>query len=123
MLARPAFPPYGPSRPYVLSSLLPSLTRRFGISEAEIQKNIDASNAFYGAGHPNATRILYPNGEVDPWKSQGILVSPGPDLPVMLVEGASHHAWTHPSLPSDQPSVVQARLDIKKQVAAWLQEQ
>ncbi len=95
----------------------------YGISEAEVQANIDASNAFYGADHPNATRILYPNGEVDPWKSQSILVAPSPELPVMLVAGASHHAWTHPSLPTDQPSVVQARLDIKKQLAAWLQEE
>jgi hypothetical protein len=94
----------------------------YGISEEQIQKNINISNDFYGAGHPNATRILYPNGEVDPWKSQGILTSPGPDLPVMLVKGASHHAWTHPSLPTDQATVVQARIDIKKQVAAWLKE-
>lgn len=95
---------------------------RYGISEEQIQKNIDISNDFYGAGHPNATRILYPNGEVDPWKSQGILTSPGPELPVMLVKGASHHAWTHPSLPTDQATVVQARINIKKQVAAWLKE-
>jgi len=93
------------------------------ISEAEIQANIDRSNEFYGGRNPNATRILYPNGEVDPWKSQGILKAPSADLPVMMVAGASHHAWTHPSLPTDQPSVVQARLDIKKQVKAWLEEE
>ena len=95
----------------------------YNISETQIQSNIDASNAFYGGRKPNATRILYPNGEVDPWKSQGVLESPGPELPVMLVKGASHHAWTHPSLPTDQATVVQARLDIKKQVAEWLKEE
>lgn len=46
------------------------LMNSYGISENEIQANIDRSNAFYGADHPNATRILYPNGEVDPWKAQ-----------------------------------------------------
>ena len=38
----------------------------------------------------------------------------------LLVSGASHHAWTHPSLPTDQPSVVAARKAVRRQLAAWL---
>ncbi len=40
-----------------------------------------------------------------------------------MVEGASHHFWTHPSLPTDQKSVVEARIVIRKQVLAWLEEE
>ena len=39
-----------------------------------------------------------------------------------MVDGASHHAWTHPSAPTDQPTVVAARAAIRQQVAAWLAE-
>jgi hypothetical protein len=101
---------------------------------------------------------LYPNGEVDPWHGLGVLTSPSKGIDVMMVGGASHHAWyvidvmavmgelatatatatalprvhltpagvahrrTHPSLPSDQPSVVAARLAIKQKVAEYLSQ-
>ena len=100
--------------------------QEWGISPAQIQANIDATNAHYGALRPdvahNATRIMYVNGDVDPWSGLGILSSPAPTLPTLIVSGASHHAWTHPSTPKDQPSVVKARGLIRKQVAAWLNE-
>ena len=98
----------------------------YQITPKQIQANIDASNAYYGAGRPdlahNASRILYVNGDVDPWSGLSILKSPAPALPTLLVPGASHHAWTHPSKAGDQPSVVHARGLIRKQIEAWLAE-
>ena len=52
-----------------------------------------------------------------------ILKQVSPQLPVLEVEGASHHAWTHPTKASDQASVVKARGIIRKQVSAWLAEE
>ena len=96
----------------------------WGITPPMIQASIDASNKHYGALRPdlahNATRILYVNGNVDPWSGLSILKSPAPTLPILIVEGASHHAWTHPSTPADQPSVIKARALIREQVAEWL---
>jgi len=93
----------------------------FGIEQASVARAIQDTNKHYGADHPNATRILYPNGDVDPWHGLSKL-SAGPELPVLLVSGASHHAWTHPSAPTDQESVIKARAMIREQVAAWLLE-
>jgi len=100
-------------------------TTQFGIPQQQIQANIFATNAFYGAGRPDlpphfASRIFYINGDVDPWHGLSILTSPSPELPTLMVSGASHHAWTHPSAPTDQPTVIAARTTIRKQVAAWL---
>ena len=97
----------------------------FGISQAEIAANIAKTNAYYGAGRPdlppnNASRIMYINGDVDPWHGLSILKSPTATLPTIMVPGASHHAWTHPSAPTDQPTVVVARAAIRKQIGAWL---
>ena len=39
--------------------------QNWGIAPTDIQASIDATNQYYGAGRPNATRILYPNGDVD----------------------------------------------------------
>ena len=98
----------------------------YGISQPEIAASVARSNAFYGADRPdlahNASRIMYVNGDVDPWSGLSILRSPSDGLPTLLVPGASHHAWTHPTYPTDQPSVVKARALIRQQVEAWLGE-
>ena len=88
---------------------------------------VAATNGFYGGDRPDqlsppATRVLYPNGDVDPWHGLSVLEAPTPQLPVLMVSGASHHAWTHPSAPTDQPTVVAARQTIRMQVSAWLAE-
>jgi len=94
----------------------------FDISPDAVVQNVNNSNAYYGALHPDATRIIWPNGEVDPWSTLSILTSPGPEMPTLWVTGASHHAWTHAYQPNDQKSVKDARLAIRKQVGAWLEE-
>merc|ERR1712146_497799 len=76
-----------------------------GIPHSAVAPAIAATNKAYGADHPNATRIFYPNGDVDPWHGLSKLTA-SPGLPVLMVSGASHHAWTHPSAPTDQKSVV-----------------
>ena len=47
-----------------------------------------------------------------PGHALSILTPATPDVQTLWVPGASHHAWTHPSLPSDQDSVVSARRTI-----------
>jgi serine protease 16 len=80
------------------------------------------SNAYYGGAVPKAARILFPNGNVDPWRGLGVLAQPAAQEPVMLVDGASHHAWTHPAADVSQPTVAAAKLAVQQQVVAWLAE-
>ncbi|KAJ1461761.1 peptidase S28 [Pelagophyceae sp. CCMP2097] len=93
----------------------------FDISAAAVAANVAFTNAFYGGDAPRATRVLFPNGDVDPWSGLGVLDSPGVEEPVMLVSGASHHAWTHPADTISQPSVADAKKQIQDQVLLWLQ--
>ena len=39
-----------------------------------------------------------------------------------MVDGASHHAWTHPAATITQPAVRAAKAAIQQQVVAWLAE-
>ena len=80
------------------------------------------ANAMYGGSDIQATRIMYPNGEIDPWHALGVLSAPNAQEPVLMVEGASHHYWTHPSLPTDSDAVKDARKLIWGQVDSWLAE-
>lgn len=95
---------------------------QFKISKESVADNIAKSNSFYQSDHPAASRILYVNGEVDPWRANSINVNLSAELPAFWVAGASHHAWTHPSLPTDQDSVVAVRAAIRQQVQLFLRE-
>lgn len=99
----------------------------FGISRSQIENNIEATNKHYGGRRPTgtddttlATCIMWSNGEVDPWAGLGVLQAPNAEQPVLMIGGASHHAWTHPSERGDQPSVVSGRLAERKQVETFL---
>ena len=39
-----------------------------------------------------------------------------------MVEGASHHAWTHPADEIHQDTVADAKAKIQAQVLLWLKE-
>lgn len=160
-----------------LNSSLSFCNSDYNISQGEIAKAINVTNAFYGGLRPDlrfgaqaAARILYVNGDVDPWSSLSILSSPldgagtgkrgwfGPgqsavrmntsvieneidgwdtnkllgqereiETPTLSiipnVSGSSHHFWTHPTKPTDQKSVVEARRDIVAQLRSWLDEE
>jgi len=98
----------------------------YGITIPDIEKNIEATNKHYGGLTPVGPSgtlgscVVWPNGEVDPWATLSVLESPGAEQPVIWVEGASHHAWTHPSAATDQASVVDARSRIRRQVDDFL---
>jgi len=92
----------------------------FGMSRATVEANIAATNAYYGSDKPAGSRVFYVNGEVDPWHANSINRPLSSDMPALWVSGASHHFWTHPSLTSDQESVVAARLKIREQVLSFL---
>lgn len=96
----------------------------FDITGDMVEKFIASTNARYGGLNIQSSRILFVNGQVDPWKSLSVLESPlnSVEEPTMMVLGASHHFWTHPSLSTDSDDVVNARQAIWKQVIAWLSE-
>jgi hypothetical protein len=96
-------------------------SQKFGISWKETAAAVQRSNSFYGAAIAAATRIIWPNGDVDPWHGLSHLTSPGTEQPVIWpVRGAHHCAWTSSSSESDQQSVKDARASIYAQLSQWL---
>ena len=94
----------------------------FGISADDVKKNIAYANEMYGGASIQGTRIMFPNGVVDPWSANGVLVSPNSQEPTFMVAGTSHHFWTHTSKPTDSEAVVAAREKIWKFVEKSLAE-
>merc|ERR1711871_991030 len=83
-------------------------------------KAIAFSNLWSGADKPAGSRVLYVNGEVDPWHANSVLTAPSVDEPILMVPGASHHFWTHQPQPTDEQPILDARKSIANQVAQWL---
>ncbi|CAE8614155.1 unnamed protein product [Polarella glacialis] len=100
----------------------------YNVSLDAIKANINATNLHYGGLQPTGPDgklgrcVMWPNGEVDPWSTRSVLQAPSQKMPTLLVAGASHHAWTWPSRAGDQESVTDARLQIRKQVEAFLDD-
>ena len=101
----------------------------FGIDANEIQERIAETNEYYGGWNPIGSRVMHVSGSIDPWSSLGVCRTPAcqplPGQPVLWVEGASHHFWTHAPGYFNPPlsdAVVQAQEAIKAQVLTWLEE-
>lgn len=121
---------FGSQCPYTqglhnVTSDLEICSAAFGLSADQVSSAILATNVRYGgAVNFQGSRIMFPNGEVDPWSAGGVLVAPEnsvEEVP-LWVEGASHHFWTHPSLETDSAQVNAARQAIWNQVDSWLAE-
>lgn len=89
---------------------------------SSVSTAVAAALVTFGGLTPSATRLLFVNGEIDPWRAASISVSPGAGVDVQWVAGASHHAWTHPPKRSDSSAIVAARRRIEADVRAWLRE-
>ena len=108
-----------------LESYLDDCRAAFNVSASDVAQAVRDTNNFYGGSAIASSRIYYPNGDVDPWYAQGLLTAKPVEMqePIMMVPGASHHAWTHPPRDSDQESVKTARVRIVDQVIEWLEEE
>ena len=95
----------------------------FNVTDVELRV---AKTETYGGWNPEGTRVLYVNGDVDPWSTLSVtvgnpeVVADQATLPHFWCEGASHHFWTHKVLSTDAGEVNEARERIYEQVETWL---
>ena len=114
--------PYGKGH-HNLSMDLEICARAFGVEMDSVWGSVEQSNEQYGGWSIDSSRILFVNGEVDPWSMLSVDLDHGrsAELPTIWVEGASHHFWTHQVLESDGKNIVQARKAIYGQMIEWLE--
>ena len=56
-----------------LSSYLDDCKAAFNVTDSEVGQAVTDTNNFYGGSAISGSRIMYPNGDVDPWYSAGLL--------------------------------------------------
>ena len=94
----------------------------FGVSPSSVNRQNKNTFSIFGGNKLQATRVMYPNGQIDPWKALGVLSPPNKEQVTLYVTGASHHYWTHTTLPTDNIFIREARKAIWDQVNEWLME-
>lgn len=113
--------------------------KTFDIDPNDVPKSIQSTLEYYGGwnltpsleamgsipssgphlyGSQDEQRILFVNGDVDPWSELAMSKVQNPK--VRSVTGASHHFWTHKVQESDGEAVVEAREGIYETVSSWL---
>uniref|UniRef100_H3BFZ0 Serine protease 16 n=1 Tax=Latimeria chalumnae TaxID=7897 RepID=H3BFZ0_LATCH len=103
-----------------LSSQLDLCTRVFGISAKSVQQAVQFTNEYYGADQPRSSRILFVNGNIDPWHALSVLKNQTESEVAIYINGTAHCANMRPSSPSDPKSLIEARREIDYQIGEWL---
>uniref|UniRef100_A0A8D2JMM2 Serine protease 16 n=1 Tax=Sciurus vulgaris TaxID=55149 RepID=A0A8D2JMM2_SCIVU len=116
----------GPGCPFSQLPALPSeldlCEQVFGLSASSVAQAVAQTNAYYGGQKPGATRVLFVNGDTDPWHVLSVTQALGPSEPALLIPGASHCLDMAPERPSDSPSLRSGRQNIFRQLQTWLRQ-
>ncbi|GFS04295.1 thymus-specific serine protease [Elysia marginata] len=82
---------------------------------------VNASNVDYGGRHYTENRVVFVNGNIDPWHYLGI-THKLPQAQVIYINGTAHCADVYdPHSESDPPGLTQARKTIGNLIDQWLQ--
>ena len=78
---------------------------------------------YFGGGNLKAaSRIIFSNGDLDPWSTAGITTQLADDLPAVVIEQAAHHLDLRGTHAGDPESVTKARAEELAYLTKWLAE-
>ena len=55
--------------------------------EALIRRGIERTNENYGGMHPHVTKVVFPNGSIDPWHALGITKDLSEEATAIYIQG------------------------------------
>ncbi|XP_061454036.1 thymus-specific serine protease [Rhineura floridana] len=92
----------------------------FNISSHAVQEAVSFTNDYYGADHPKASRVLFVNGDIDPWHALSVLKNQSSSELAILINGTAHCADMSSSSSTDPLPLVHAKEQIASQIGEWL---
>lgn len=88
-----------------------------------MRPNIDFTNAYYGERNLYATKLLLPNGSIDPWHALAIVdKTKYPDIHPFFMEGTAHCADLYAPSPNDMPVLTKTREQMLAKLTEWIKE-
>lgn len=87
--------------------------------EKRIDAGIKDTNEFYGGRRPNVTKVVFTNGDLDPWSTLGVLEDLSYNAPAVVIPRASHCRDLFSNRKDDIEELKQARKHIKYLIKNW----
>ncbi|XP_053176096.1 thymus-specific serine protease [Scomber japonicus] len=94
----------------------------FNVSAEQLAEAIVQTNEYYGGYDIRSTRIVFPNGSIDPWHALGITQDITAYLPAVFIKGTAHCANMYPARPQDLPQLTLARDHVFLLLQQWLKQ-
>ncbi|XP_038641900.1 thymus-specific serine protease [Scyliorhinus canicula] len=108
------------SRWLTLRSQVAICVQVFGIDPGNVQGAVNFTNDYYGADHPASSRVIFVNGDIDPWHALSVLKNQSRSEVALIINGTAHCANMNPEEEGDPPSLRQARQKVDDQIGTWL---
>ncbi|CAH0727539.1 unnamed protein product, partial [Brenthis ino] len=95
---------------------------RFGpeFDDKRIDDGIRNVNQLFGGLNPNVTKVVFTNGDIDPWSALGIVEDLSDEAPAIVIPCTSHCKDMHPSEINDSEELREARRRIKYFIKKWI---
>ncbi|XP_028319763.1 thymus-specific serine protease [Gouania willdenowi] len=94
----------------------------YNISAEQVAAAVDETNEYYGGYNIRSSRIVFPNGSIDPWHALGITQDITDQLPAVFIKGTAHCANMYPARGQDLPQLSLARDHIFLLLQQWLKQ-
>ncbi|XP_061073731.1 thymus-specific serine protease [Conger conger] len=111
------------SRMMTLNSQAELCPLLFGVPLSKLPSIVAFTNHFYGGDHPQTHRVLYVNGNIDPWHELSMLSNGTARADrdrAILINGTAHCADMRSAHTEDPPSLIEAHREIEMHVTKWL---
>jgi len=109
---------------YYESSCIPT----YGANSVPATPFIDRINTVYGSDTINMPRIVFINGELDPWRRLSVSAPDATprqstlDNPVYIIKGGSHCSDLDGYKANESPSKTEVNKNVKADILRWLNE-
>ncbi|XP_077468252.1 thymus-specific serine protease [Stigmatopora argus] len=94
----------------------------YNVSAEQLAESVAETNEYYGGYDVHSTRIVFPNGSIDPWHALGITQNISDELPAVFIKGTAHCANMYPASVDDLLQLTLARDQIFLHLQKWLKE-
>ncbi|KAM3967868.1 putative serine protease K12H4.7 [Aphomia sociella] len=97
-------------------------TKLFGpeFNEERVEKGVIETNKLYGGLNLNVTKVVFVNGDMDPWSKLGILEDLSYEAPAAIVPRSSHCRDLFSDRSSDPEEIKEVRKYVKYLIKRWI---
>ncbi|XP_042243465.1 putative serine protease K12H4.7 [Homarus americanus] len=88
-----------------------------------LEAGVKRTNTIFGGRDLKVTRVVFPNGSIDPWHALGITSDISNDATAIYINGTAHCANEYPDSPDDPSQLTAAREEVYQLITQWLNEE